>query len=237
MTEVKFRDDIVVQPINISANDKMVVAAARVSTEGEKSLESLGGKEKLGLINYLVKNHHGSPFEHNLFTFYVEAPIAVFREWQRHRIGFSYNEQSGRYSELPAEFYIPPRERKLVQIGKTGHYEFTEGTDEQYALYRSNLRESYKLAYELYEKNLSLGVAKEAARFNLPVGLYSRMYVSCNARSIMNFLQLRTEVKDAMFVSKPMYEIAEAAAQVEEIFAAQMPATYKAFCDAKRVAP
>ena len=106
--------------------------AARVSTQGEKTLESAQDEEldaprSKGLINFLMRDRHGSPFEHNSMTFYVQAPIFVFREFMRHRIA-SYNEESGRYRELRPVFYVPGPDRNLVQIGKTGAYEFIPGT-------------------------------------------------------------------------------------------------------------
>ena len=78
-----------------------------------------------------MRDRHGSPFEHNSMTFYVQAPIFVFREFMRHRIA-SYNEESGRYRELRPVFYVPGPERKLIQEGKPGAYVFVDGTPEQY---------------------------------------------------------------------------------------------------------
>ena len=119
MTSIKFRSDMTVKLVQSMASDDAVVMAARVST-GAKYANS---EKDAGLINYLMRDRHGSPFEHNAFTFYIEAPIFVFREFQRHRMA-SYNEESGRYKELNPVFYIPDPERKLIQIGKTGAYEY-----------------------------------------------------------------------------------------------------------------
>ena len=135
--EIVFREDVTVELIKASASDADVIWAARVSTAGENSRESVGGesdaKKDAGLINYLARERHGSPFEHTSMTFFISAPIFVFREFMRHRIA-SYNEESGRYRELRPVFYIPSKERKLVQIGKTGAYEFIDGTPEQYEI-------------------------------------------------------------------------------------------------------
>ena len=99
MSEIVFRSDVTVDLVRSQASDSDVIFAARVSTQGEKSKSVVGtdaSDRDKGLINYLMRDRHGSPFEHNSFTFYVEAPIFVFREFMRHRIA-SYNEESGRY--------------------------------------------------------------------------------------------------------------------------------------------
>ena len=108
-----------------------VIWAARVSTAGENSLDEINEDpaRSAGLINYLARERHGSPFEHTSMTFFISAPIFVFREFMRHRIA-SYNEESGRYRELSPVFYVPNKDRKLVQTGKTGHYVFVDGTSE-----------------------------------------------------------------------------------------------------------
>ena len=122
--EIIFRDDMSVELVKSSASDSDVIWAARVSTAGEQSLDAVGqdASRAEGLINYLARERHGSPFEHTSMTFFVSAPIFVFREFMRHRIA-SYNEESGRYRELNPVFYIPSKDRRLVQIGKPGAYE------------------------------------------------------------------------------------------------------------------
>lgn len=126
MNAILFRSDVTVQLVDANASDKSVAMSARISTGGA----SVDEAKDAGLINYLMRDRHGTPFEHNSFTFRIEAPIFVFREFMRHRIA-SYNEESGRYKELDPVFYIPDVERKLIQIGKTGAYEFVAGDDEQ----------------------------------------------------------------------------------------------------------
>jgi thymidylate synthase (FAD) len=154
----------------------------------------------------------------------------------RHRIA-SYNEESGRYRELQPVFYIPAPERKLVQIGKTGSYEFIDGTKEQYQITVSSMKESYVFSYEKYQKMLEAGVAREVARAVLPVGLYSSMYVTMNARALMNFLSLRTSREGSHFPSYPQREIEMVAEKMEEIFARLMPLTHGAFEKSGRIAP
>jgi thymidylate synthase (FAD) len=120
--EVIFRDDVSVELIKASASDADVIWAARVSTAGEQSMDEIGEDpaRSAGLINYLARERHGSPFEHTSMTFFISAPIFVFREFMRHRIA-SYNEESGRYRELKPVFYVPNKDRNLIQIGKECH--------------------------------------------------------------------------------------------------------------------
>jgi thymidylate synthase (FAD) len=236
--EIVFREDMSVELVKSSASDADVIWAARVSTAGDKSLEDVGGdaSKSEGLINYLARERHGSPFEHTSMTFFISAPIFVFREFMRHRIA-SYNEESGRYRELKAVFYIPSKERKLVQIGKAGAYTFVDGTPEQYEITVKSIKETCILAYENYQKMLSAGVAREVARAVLPVTLYSSMYVTMNARALMNFLSLRTSRDGSHFPSYPQREIEMVAEKMEAEFAKLMPITYGAFQKSGRIAP
>ncbi len=236
--EIIFREDMSVELVKSSASDADVVWAARVSTAGDKSLEDVGvdASKSEGLINYLARERHGSPFEHTSMTFFVSAPIFVFREFMRHRIA-SYNEESGRYRELKPVFYVPSKDRKLVQIGKAGSYTFVEGTSEQYEITVASIKETCHLAYENYQKMLTAGVAREVARAVLPVTLYSSMYVTMNARALMNFLSLRTARDGSHFPSYPQREIEMVAEKMEAHFAKLMPITYGAFEKSGRIAP
>ncbi len=236
--EIVFRDDMSVELVKSSASDADVIWAARVSTAGDKSLEEVGADatKSEGLINYLARERHGSPFEHTSMTFFISAPIFVFREFMRHRIA-SYNEESGRYRELKPVFYIPSKERKLVQIGKAGAYTFVDGTEEQFKITVDAIKETCKLAYTNYQKMLSAGVAREVARAVLPVTLYSSMYVTMNARALMNFLSLRTAREGSHFPSYPQREIEMVAEKMEAEFAKLMPITYGAFQKSGRIAP
>jgi len=239
MSDIEFTSDINVKPVSVAASDEMVVASARVSTIGVHSQEYVEtpAEESSGLINFMMKNRHGSPYEHNMFTFLVEAPIVVFREWHRHRIGFSYNEESGRYKQLRPKFYLPPRHRPLVQVGKPGHYQFEPGDDIQYDLMVRSIEYACGESYTAYERMLEEGIAKEVARGVLPVYTFSSMYVTCNARSLMAFLSLRVKDEGAMFPSFPMWEIDFAARQLEDQFAKSMPITYESFVKNGRVCP
>jgi thymidylate synthase (FAD) len=238
LAEIRFRSDVTVELVKRSAADSDVLFAARVSTAGEQSLEEVGtdAQRSAGLINFLMRDRHGSPFEHNSFTFFVSAPIFVFREFQRHRV-FSYNEESGRYRRLEPVFYVPGADRKLVQQGKPGKYVFADGTPEQHALVGEATRRVCTAAYGAYLEMLEAGIAREVARGVLPVSIYSSMYVTCNARALMHFLSLRTSREDSAFPSFPQREIEMVAERMEAEFAEAMPLTYAAFNRNGRVSP
>ncbi|MEU3989800.1 FAD-dependent thymidylate synthase [Streptomyces platensis] len=236
---VSFRSEVTVELVKHSAADSDVLWAARVSTAGEQSLEELqkDPERSKGLINYLMRDRHGSPFEHNSMTFFISAPIFVFREFMRHRVGWSYNEESGRYRQLDPVFYVPGESRKLVQQGRPGKYEFVDGTQEQHELTSRVMEDSYRRAYEAYQEMLAAGVAREVARAVLPVGLFSSMYATCNARSLMHFLGLRTQHEQAKVPSFPQREIEMVGEQMEAHWAKLMPLTYGAFNANGRIAP
>ncbi len=235
---IEFRSDITVELVRANASDADVVFAARVSTVGEQSLEDVDAdpQRSAGLINYLMRDRHGSPFEHNSMTFFVKAPIFVWREHMRHRIA-SYNEESARYRELLPVFYVPSHERPLVQSGKPGAYEFHPGTPAQSELVERTIQESCTAAYSGYLEMLEAGVAREVARMVLPVTIYSSAYVTMNARALMNFLSLRRKVEGSYFVSYPQREIEMVAEVYEDHFAQLMPLTHSAFNEHGRVAP
>jgi thymidylate synthase (FAD) len=237
--EPVFRQDVTVELVRSSARDADVLFAARVSTVGEQSLDELRRDpgRSAGLINYLMRDRHGTPFEHNSMTFFVSAPIFVFREFQRHRVGFSYNEESGRYRELRPVFYLPGPDRKLVQRGRPGKYEFFAGSAEQHELANSAMTTAYRHAYAAYREMLDAGIAREVARAVLPVGLFSSMYVTCNARSLMAFLSLRTTDDRAAVSSFPQREIEMVAQRMEALWATLMPLTHAAFNTNGRVGP
>lgn len=208
-----------------SDGDLSVVNAARVSFLSQS--DELTPRDE-GLITFLMRERHGTPFEHNYFKFRVKAPLFVFREWHRHRVGHSYNEWSARYSQLAPEFYIPSV--VLQQTGKPGAYTYEEFEDENSEQFLDWLRDASTLAYDLYEKSLELGIAKQQARLFLPVNIYSEMIWTCNARSLMHFLSLRNAPNAQM-------EIREYAQAAEGFFFDAMPVTAQAFVDNGRIAP
>lgn len=233
MVAIAFRSDFDVVPVDSMGDDTRVCQAARVSTQGAESFSS---EESKGLIDFLLKNRHGSPFEHGIMTWMITAPIFVWREFMRHRIA-SYNEESGRYKQLNPVFYIPERGRPIQQIGKAGAYEYVPGTDDQYSEMVQIFRVGARRQYEDYQLLLDSGVAREVARMELPLNIYSSAYVTMNLRALMNFLSLRTKSDKALFTSFPQWEINEVANSMEADFADAFPLVWSAFNTFGRVSP
>jgi thymidylate synthase (FAD) len=239
MTDIQFRSNPSVDLVQSMGTDASVVFAARVSVvaEAAQQYEEADAVEHRGLINYLMSHRHGTPFEHATMTFRIEAPIFVFREFHRHRVGWSYNEASGRYSQLAPVFHLPAFDRPLVNVGTSARPVMAPGTTEQWESLVERMQESYRSSYQVYLDGLEAGVAKEVAREVLPVGIYSTMYATCNMRSLMHFLSLRVEDESATFVSHPQYEIQQVALAMEDIFASTWPITYDCWIKNGRVAP
>jgi thymidylate synthase (FAD) len=211
------------------ADDASVVNAARVSFAKQSEIHGgLTGKDK-GLINFLMRERHGTPFEHNSFRFHVKCPIFVAREWFRHRIG-SFNEFSARYSEVQNEFWVPETDAVRSQTGKPGQYTFEPVEENIAELTRSLIDDANQFAFAAYKQMLEMGVAKEVARSVLPVSMYTQFYWTVNARAIMNFLSLRLH-------ESAQREIREFAAGVEKAFAQKMPETYACWVANGRQAP
>ncbi len=240
---MRITSDLTVDLIQHVGGDDAVLDAMLVSTLTDRLAGSDADPGRdAGRINFLMANRHGSPFEHNLMTFRVTAPIAVFREWHRHRIGWSYNEQSGRYTKFEPHFYLPAANRPMVQVGKPGAYEFEPIEQEHYDAIASGMVASFAESWRKYEELLDIGAAKEVARGVLPVYVMSTMYATCNARSLMSFLSLRRKKNleggpEPVFPSFPMWEIDECAEQCERLFAELFPLTYQAYIANGRVAP
>lgn len=228
MTEITFRSDVEVQLIRSNMTDEDVAHAAWVSTKGQDAEKFEDPARVPGLINYLIRNRHMSPLEHGQFTFFIRCPIFVIREFHRHRT-WSYNEESGRYSKLKPEFYVPDAARPLVQEGKPGEYIFVPGDDHQYEMLVQGNQRSVELAWNEYERMLSAGVAKEVARMHLPLSIYSSFYATVNPRNLMAFLSLRTQNEEAAIRSTPQHEIQMVADKIELEFARVMPVTHEAW--------
>ena len=230
--KIQLTSEIDVKLIRSTASDDGVVQAAQVSVKGENKPDTVPER----LISYLMEYRHGTPFEHNSFTFFVAAPIFVFREWHRHRIA-SINEMSGRYSVLKPKFYSPPPERKMINIGTSARPEMAPGTPYQHEMMVDGDRAVCQFAWDIYKERIDAGIANELARTVLPVSVYSEMYWTVNARSLMNFLSLRIDSPDSYKRSRPQWEIQVAAEKLEAIFAELMPITHDCFVRNGRVAP
>jgi thymidylate synthase (FAD) len=208
------------------ADDLSVVNSARVSF-GRRKTEM--DESDHGLIRFLMRDRHGTPFEHNSFRFHIRCPIFVAREWMRHRVG-SFNEFSMRYARATDDFYVPELEDVRSQVGKPGAYSFEPVADEIAETTREELQAVYDTAYATYERLVEQGVARELARSVLPVGAYTEFFWTVNARALMNFVSLR----NAETAQREIRRYAEA---VERFLADKMPVTHAAFLASGRVAP
>jgi len=209
----------------VLASDLAVVNGARVSFN--QASQELSERDE-GLIRFLMRDRHGSPFEHGYFRFIVKAPLFVVREHHRHRAGHSYNEWSGRYSKMKAEFYVPDYVRS--QTGKPGAYTFEPVEPDVREAAREEIERQSLEAFAAYERMLELGVAKEVARSVLPLNMYTTYFWSCNPRSLMHFCSLRNS-------EAAQYEIHQFAEAAESFLAREMPVTHAAFVANNRVAP
>jgi thymidylate synthase (FAD) len=208
------------------ASDLSVVNSARVSFGRRK--EEMDESDE-GLVRFLMRDRHGTPFEHNAFRFHIRAPIFVVREWMRHRVG-SFNEFSMRYAKATDDFYVPEADDVRSQVGKPGAYSFEPVDAELAEQTREELKAVYDQAFETYERLVEAGVARELARSVIPVGAYTEFYWTVNARALMNFVSLRA-------AETAQREIRRYAEAVEVFLAEKMPVTHAAFVAAGRIAP
>lgn len=218
---VDFVTDSTVTLYRANATDLDVARAAWVSQDTGAHVKERDPGRVEKLINFLWRNRHTSPFEHGQFTFIVDTPIFVAREFMRHRT-FSFNEVSGRYTELPDRYYLPPAGRPIVQTGKVGSYSFDTGTAEQHEQVTSAIKEATLSAHRTYRQLLDAGIAKEVARDVLPLNTMTTFWATTNPRNLMHFLDLRT-ADDALF------EIRGVADQMETHLRETMPFTHAAW--------
>lgn len=181
-------DHGLVRLVDHMGNDLSIVRSARVSYDAEWRTGEDEGKDAK-LIGYLMKNRHTSPFECVSFTFEVKAPIFVLRQWHRHRT-WKYNEVSARYSELPAEFYVPELDDITTQSSSNKQMR-TDQTNDYAATIRRAIHDQCVAAFECYRDLLTLGCPRELARGVLPVNTYSHMFATVDLHNLFHFLRLR----------------------------------------------
>lgn len=202
-----------VRLVDSMGDDLTVVKSARVSYGSDTK----GPEKDQKLIKFLLANNHETPFEHLVFTFHIKCPLFVARQWMRHRMG-SFNEISGRYTEIEDDFYIPTAFRKAA--GSNYLFEpMTEGENNK--LY-SKFENYYAWSFNFYKKLLSEGVSKEQARIILPLGTFTEFYWTVNARYLMNFLKLRMD-------EHAQWEIQQYAFILMDFFKEKAPWTADAF--------
>lgn len=200
-------------------SDLSIVRNARVSYDAEWRTGEDEGKDAK-LLNYLVKNHHTSPFESCTFTFEVKAPIFVFRQWHRHRT-WSFNEISARYAELPEEFYVPETEQITTQSSSNKQMRTEEVNSHAFTIQMA-IQACNKEAFATYKDMLHLGCPREIARSVLPVGTYSHMFATVNLHNLMHFLKLRLH-------SHSQYEIRVYAEAILKLIEPIVPHSVAAF--------
>lgn len=202
-----------VRYIDHLGTDMRIVEAARISYKSPSKGEEADKK----LLTYLFKNRHTSPFEQCSITFNIKFPIFLMRQFVRHRT-FRLNEWSGRYSELADEFYRPAQWRAQATDNKQGSVTAELPEKECNAL----MENAYRVAYQSYQALLLRGVAKEMARFVLPVGIYTEIYVNCDLHNLLHFLRLRED-------GHAQAEIQDVAKAMRSIASELFPWTFAAF--------
>ncbi len=207
-----------VRLVDYMGDDSAIVQAARVSYgEGTKTY-----REDRGLIRYLLRNKHTSPFEMVEFKFHVKLPIFIARQWIRHRTA-NVNEYSGRYSEMPEEFFIPDMDqiRSQSDINKQGRSD--EVLANASGIIKS-MEQSQQSSYAEYKSYLDNGLARELARINLPLSSYTEWYWKIDLHNLLHFLRLRLD-------PHAQYEIRVYGEAIAEIIKPIVPLTYEAFVD------
>mgnify|MGYP003599114165 CR=1 FL=1 len=198
-TPATFRDDVTVKLMDSMGDEQSIVRRARVSVKGSDSLENVPGtpleSKDIGLLKRLYEDEHGVPFEGVELEFYIEAPLFIIQQILKHRHS-SINQSSGRYSELTGSFYLPHKDRKLVQVGKTMDYQFELGEEWQREALIKITKSENETWWHNYNAKLTMGIAKEVARQTAPHNAYASLYYKTNLRSLLNFMKLRDRRED-----------------------------------------
>ena len=230
-TPIPVLDHGFVRVVDYMGTDSAIVQAARVSYgKGTKKVN-----EDAGLINYLLRHRHTTPFEMCEIKFHIKLPIFIARQWIRHRTA-NVNEYSGRYSIMDKEFYIPAAEQLASQsrLNHQGRGDVLEGEEAQRVL--QLLKQDSMQVYGHYEEMLNMdadgnvldekksGLARELARMNLSLNYYTQWYWKIDLHNLLHFLALRAD-------SHAQYEIRVYAEAMLEVLKAWVPITYAAFMD------
>lgn len=218
--EIRVLDKGFVRLVDYMGGDQRIVQSARVSYgAGTKTI-----REDRGLIHYLLRNAHTSPFEQVILTFHTKMPIFVARQWVRHRTA-RLNEMSARYSVMPDEFYIPEPTELRYQDNDKKQARANEALPLEVAeSIREEMREDQSLLYKHYQEMLDRGLAREVARVNLPVSLYTQWYWQIDLHNLLHFLRLRMD-------PHAQYEIRVYAEAMAQCAKAVAPMAYEAFED------
>lgn len=235
-SEITYKSDVDVELVDWTGDDARIAEAAWVSNYGG-DIPTDKAERIPGLINFLMRDRHGTPFEHNSLTFRISAPLFVFYEFHRHRVGWSYNEESARYRALDPVFYVPGNARALRQTGSPGKYIFEPGNYTERAVAYGAHRRIAQNAWGEYKALLENNIAKEVARNVLPVSIYKTMYATCNVRSLFAFLSLRWAHPMSSVPTFPLAEIQMVAEGLDELAREKFPLAFEAFDKQGRRAP
>ena len=216
--EIKVLDHGFVRLVDYMGGDARIVQTARVSYgEGTKTV-----REDAGLIDYLMRHQHTSPFEHVVLELHCKMPIFVARQWIRHRTA-RLNEISGRYSVMENEFYVPRPEH--VNLQSTSNKQGREQIDVPPELRQKvidMLLQDQSAAYARYDEMINDGIARELARINLPLSLYTQWYWQMDLHNLFHFIKLRAD-------SHAQWEIQQYATAIAGIAKAVAPHAYASF--------
>lgn len=221
----RFRSDVTVQLMDSMGTEENIVRSARVSTKGADSRDA---EANTGLVGYLYREGHGTPFESCVLQWYFEVPIFVDRQVMTHRIA-STNGESGRYKTMEGEFYVVDEDRPLVQVGKIGAYEFELGRPDQRDAVQFVQKAAAESAWENYQKLKAYGISNEVAREHLPTTLYVSRYWTANLRATLNFISLRKDWGEGSKRSKAQHEIALMVDPMAEIVQEKFPTVWENF--------
>lgn len=207
-----------VRLVDYLGSDQRIVQSARVSYgAGTKTY-----RQDRGLINYLLRNDHTSPFEQVVFTFHLKMPIFVARQWVRHRTG-RMNEISGRYSVMKDECYVPDKEHIALQSEDNKQGRKDEPVSEEDARkVQEALGKAYDAAFGTYNGLLDMGIAREISRVALPLALYTEFYWQMDLHNLFHFLALRLD-------AHAQYEIRAYAEVILEMVRKVCPMATEAF--------
>lgn len=216
--EFKVLDKGFIRLVDYCGSDSRIVQSARISYgDGTKSY-----RQDKGLINYLLRNDHSSPFEQVNFTFHVKMPIFVARQWIRHRTG-KVNEISGRYSVMSNEWYRPDVDHINLQSEDNKQGRKNESVDQETAQKVMNIfDENQKMISDNYNNLLDMGIARELARIDLPLSQYTEWYWQMDLRNLFHFLELRLD-------SHAQYEIRVYAEVILDMIEKVCPIAVEAF--------
>lgn len=216
--EIKVLDHGFIRLVDYMGTDKRIAQAARVSYgEGTKTIS-----DDAILIDYLLRHQHTSPFEHVVLEFHCKLPIFVARQWIRHRMA-RINEVSGRYSIMADEFYLPPEEEiKGQSEDKKQSRSLHELPAEKRKKVLEILKRDQGSVYASYKELIDDGIARELARINLPLSLYTQWYWQMDLHNLFHFLELRMD-------SHAQWEIRQYANAMAEIVKAVCPMSYDCF--------